>query len=70
MMHETDIPCSDCGTTLVETTVPVSDLPVSTSLRGTVTVAECPACDARYYPEQTVVALSGETTETSPDEEG
>lgn len=57
MMYETDIPCSDCGTALVETTVSIGDLAVSTSWRGTVTVAECPECGARYYPEQTVTDL-------------
>ncbi len=57
MTHETDLPCSDCGTALLEATVPVEQLPASTGRQGTVTVAECPECGARYYPESTVTDL-------------
>lgn len=58
MIQEKDIPCSDCGTDLVERSVRARELPVSTDLQGHVTVVECPSCDARYYPERTVTRIS------------
>jgi len=59
-MNETDIPCSDCGTELIERSVHARDLPVAASWQSTVRIAECPACDARHYPEQTLAELAGE----------
>jgi hypothetical protein len=56
-MNETDIPCSDCGTDLVDRTVQTHDLPVSTDWSGEVTVAICPTCEARYYPDRTLTQL-------------
>jgi uncharacterized protein with PIN domain len=62
-MNETDLPCSDCGTALVSRSVHTADLPVSTDGHGEVNVAECPACDARYYPRQTLARLTEAATE-------
>lgn len=58
MIQEKDIPCSDCGTDLVERSVRARELPVSTDLQGHVTIVVCPSCGARYYPERTVTRLS------------
>jgi uncharacterized protein with PIN domain len=58
MLHETDIPCSDCGTELVEQTVQVGELSITTDWQGDVTVVECPSCDARYYPDKTISRLA------------
>lgn len=57
-MDETDLPCSECGNELVERTIHVSDLPVSTGWRGYVSVAECRLCGARYYPQDTLSKLT------------
>ncbi len=55
MIHETDLPCSDCGAGLFERSVDVRELPVTLpSQDQTITVAECPRCGARYYPEDTL----------------
>ena len=45
MVSEFDLPCTDCGRQLerVEAQAPSSG--------GAVTVAECPSCGSRYYPE-------------------
>lgn len=58
-MKETDLPCSDCGTELVERTIDTHELPLSTAADCSVRLAECPSCGARYYPEQTLSKLSG-----------
>lgn len=58
MIHETTIPCSDCGTGLVEQTVHVRELSITTSWSGQVTIAECPSCGAQYYPEEALSRLS------------
>ncbi len=57
MIHETDLPCSDCDTRLVEQTAHVTELEIPTNWQGTVVVAECPKCGARYYPEETLSKL-------------
>lgn len=57
MIHETDLPCSDCEATLVERTIQGAELPVSTSQQRDVVVAECPNCGAQYYPEETLSQL-------------
>lgn len=67
MTHETDIPCAECGTDLVERDVDVSEVPASTTERGQVTVAECPTCEARYYPQETLDRLSRGSTDPSND---
>lgn len=64
MTHEIDLPCSDCGSSLEETTIATDDLPVSTNRDGSVTVAECPHCNARYYPEPTLTRLFEARTRT------
>ncbi len=58
-MNELDIPCSDCGTALVERTADPHALPVSTAWTGRVTLAVCPSCGARYYPKQALARLTG-----------
>lgn len=65
-MNETDIPCSDCGTALIERTIHVRDLSVSTHSQGQVPIAECPSCEARYYPEQALIRLYGSATSSQP----
>lgn len=57
-MHETDLPCSDCGTDLVERSVATGDAGNEPDAAPAVTVAECPACGARYYPERALSRLS------------
>lgn len=58
MTHETDLPCSECGTELVERTVDDGDLVSLTDAGTPVTVAECPSCGARFYPQETLTRLS------------
>lgn len=60
-MHETDLPCSRCGTALVERSVPTEQLAITTPSRDRVHVAVCPDCGARHYPEQTLTTLTAET---------
>lgn len=64
MTHETDIPCSDCGAALFDRSIAVRDLPITTAAHGTVTIAACPRCGARYYPEQTLAQLQQGPTDT------
>jgi DNA-directed RNA polymerase subunit RPC12/RpoP len=45
MTTEFDLPCADCGLELVESTA----RPETTA--EPVTVAKCPGCGSRYYPE-------------------
>lgn len=65
-MNELTLPCSDCGTALVEQPVHTRDLSVSTALDGTVSLARCPSCEARFYPRQALAQLSGSTTDREP----
>lgn len=65
-MHETDLPCSDCGTELVARTVHARDLPVATHWRGTVRLAACPLCGARYYPAEALSQLTATSPNTQP----
>ena len=58
MTIETDLPCTDCGTALVERAVATRDLPVATTGSGAVTLAACPACDAQYYPDRTLTRIA------------
>lgn len=58
MTHETDLPCSDCEASLVERTIRAHELPVSTRQQGSIVIAECPDCGARYYPEETLTELA------------
>jgi len=62
-MKETDLPCSDCGASLVERIVFTADLPVDLSDYGSVRIAQCESCGARYYPNQTLVQLSGRSND-------
>lgn len=57
-MNEFDLPCTDCRTELIESTVPAGLLPVATTHVGEVTIAVCPTCGARYYPADTLKKLS------------
>lgn len=68
-MNETDLPCSDCGTELIERTVHVEDLPISTDWRGFVRIAHCPSCDVRYYPEHALSRVANQTTDFDLQEE-
>lgn len=52
MVSEFDLPCTDCGQDLV-----AQDLSES-SATGDITVAECPSCGGRYYPEEALSRLS------------
>lgn len=70
MTHEIDLPCSDCGTDLVERTVEVRELALSDTGVGAVTVAACPSCGARYYPREALAQLFGATTGSSSRGEG
>lgn len=70
MTIETDLPCTDCDTDLRERTLPAHTL--LHSIEGTryLTVADCPNCGARYYPDETVTILAAvrgapQTTEGS-----
>jgi hypothetical protein len=65
-MNETAIPCADCGNDLVERLVDVQEVPVSTDWHGQIRIAECKACGAQYYPEQTVTRLGGRTNDSYP----
>lgn len=65
-MNETDLPCSDCGTELIEATVPATDLPLSVTTQQPVRVAACPSCESHYYPDETLATLA----ETTVDQQG
>jgi hypothetical protein len=67
-MNEFDLPCSDCGSTLVETHVPVHELLDGSTSTDDVPVADCPTCDARYYLEATIATLA--EFETNADSQG
>lgn len=58
MPHETDLPCSNCGAELVESIEAVPDAATGDANAETVTVAECPACGARFYPRDSLEPLS------------
>lgn len=64
MTHETTIPCSDCGIDLIEQSVHTRTLAVTTEWSGQVTIAECPACGARYYPEAALFRLADRSDTT------
>lgn len=57
-MNEFDLPCTDCRTKLIESTVPAGHLPVNTTYIGEVTIAVCPDSGARYYPTDTLEELT------------
>jgi hypothetical protein len=63
-MNETDIPYADCGTELVEQTVHVRDLPVSTNWQGPVRIAHSPAYEVRYSPEQALSQPTGSANDS------
>lgn len=64
-MNGTDLPCADCGTELVERTITANELPTAIADDGSVRVAKCPNCGARYYPKQTLSKLSERRTDPS-----
>ncbi|PSP92008.1 hypothetical protein BRC78_03570 [Halobacteriales archaeon QH_8_68_33] len=49
MVSEFDLPCADCGQELVRRQVDRAG--------DALTVAECPCCGGRYYPEQALSRL-------------
>ena len=56
MIHETDLPCSDCGGALLERDVSAREF-AGVEATETVVVAECTDCGARHYPDGTVRRL-------------
>ncbi|WP_435175069.1 hypothetical protein [Halorussus sp. AFM4] len=58
MTTETDLPCADCGTDLRERTLPAHTLLHPVEGHQYLTVADCPGCEARYYPDDTVTVLA------------
>ncbi len=52
---EFDLGCSDCGSDLSPTTVPAAR--IVPDVRGDITIAECPECGGRYYPEKALDRL-------------
>lgn len=57
-IQETDLPCSACGGTLEQRSVPTDDLPLEADLDGPViSVAECIDCGERHYPTTALEAL-------------
>lgn len=57
MPTEIDLPCPDCGVPLYDRTVEADALPGPSSSDDPVPVAECPGCDARFYPDRTLARL-------------
>lgn len=55
MVSEFDLPCTDCNQELVAREVSAPGVDASTS--DALTVAECPSCGGRYYPEQALDRL-------------
>jgi len=53
MVSEFDLPCTDCNQDLV-----ARELSERSSADDALTVAECPSCGGRYYPEETLSRLS------------
>ena len=49
MVSEFDLPCTNCGSELSRSTITVG--------AGDVSVAECPRCGARHYPEASLASL-------------
>lgn len=66
MIHETDLPCSDCETQLVERNVSAGEVSISTSTQEAISVAECPDCGARYYPTETLSRLTDTGSDSRP----
>lgn len=64
MTYETTIPCSACGTDLIERSIHTRSLAVTTEWTGKVTIAECSTCEARYYPEAALLCLSDRSDTT------
>ena len=61
MVRETDLPCSDCNSPLVETVIEENELSLPLQGGGDVLVAECSECGARYIPESTLDQLTEAT---------
>lgn len=62
-MHETDLPCSICGSELTDQAISASQTPVETTYSGRIRIAACPNCRSRYYPDATLETLSGRPTD-------
>lgn len=57
MPTESDLPCPNCGGELVELSVDIQSLPGPAVSDDTATVASCPFCEVRFYPERTLERL-------------
>jgi hypothetical protein len=53
MVSEFDLPCTDCDQDLV-----ARELGEPAATGESLTIAECPSCMGRYYPEETLTRLS------------
>lgn len=67
-MKEIKLPCSDCGTGLVERAVHARESPISTDWLDRVCLAECPECNVRYCPKRALARLAGTTDRRDPPE--
>lgn len=59
MVTEFDLPCTECDQELVARELGPGTGPQAGE---ELTVAECPSCGSRYYPEETLTRLSLEPT--------
>ena len=57
MPTETDLPCPECGVALLDQTIDAESLPGPSNASESVTVAECPDCGGRFYPDRTLDRL-------------
>jgi hypothetical protein len=57
MVSEFDLPCTDCNEALVARELSRPTTEGVASSEG-LTIAECPSCGGRYYPEETLARLS------------
>ena len=55
MISEFDLPCTDCGRDLVARELGGASASASSEA---LTVAECPSCGGRYYPDETLRRLT------------
>jgi hypothetical protein len=65
MPSETDLPCPDCDVPLDNRTIKANALPGPSSSNERVTVADCPECGARFYPDQTLDRLFSDDGNTN-----
>lgn len=57
MPYETDLPCSDCGGSLLERDLSPGEISPGVETVEPVVVAECTECGARHYPAGTLKRL-------------